>query len=317
MRGSLKTLLIDFVPPAMLTVYRNLKVATTRDSNITGNIALKNRYRDRKRCFVIGNGPSLRRYDLACLRDEVVFVANFFNLHPQCSEVSPNYYCFDDPNAFFAGTYGDHLEGDRSAWFEDVCARAPEAEFLLPLEAKRVTETNGWFANRQKWYVARRQPAVVLGYAESDLTRPIARGSGTLPALAVPAAIYMGFSTIYLLGCDANWWVANLAREDFDAELQHFYDHNPFVRREATIRDFGLEVELRNVSDHFKSFRLLREHARKQDVEIINASGGGILDVFPRNQSGVCPGPSVRIISWPGSGQWMTGRSKRPAPRIR
>jgi hypothetical protein len=294
-----KSLLVDLAPPAALRVYRHYKYAMMRDANIARNAALRNLYRGRQRCFVIGNGPSLRKYDLSCLRNEIVFVANYFNLHPQCRDVSPRYYCFDDPNAFFTGTFGDQLEGDRSAWFEDVCLKAPEAQFLVPLEAKGVIESNKWFAGRQIWYVARRQPSVELGFAESDLTRYIAHGQGTLAALAIPAAIYMGLSTIYLLGCDANWWVANLAREDLDAEHQHFYDRNPFVAsRESNLRDFGLERELRDLSDHFKSLRLLREHAHDLGVKIVNASGGGILDVFPTADLTSVLGPACVL---PGS----------------
>jgi hypothetical protein len=282
---KMKRLLREVVPPIMLKTYHRLQHRRTTKSKVkvlARNAALKGRHRDRNRCFVIGNGPSLQRQNLGELRGEIVFVCNFFNLHPQFQEVSPRYYCIADPNGFFPGTYNEHLEIDRSSWYADICAKLPEVEFLVPVEAISPIEGNKWFAGHSTWYVASRGASTHLGFAESDLSRPIAFGMGTIAAIAIPAAIYMGFSKIYLLGCDCNWWTEHLAREDFDAEYKHFYDKNPFLPREANLGDQGLEEEIQSLSNHFKSLRLLKEHAVSVGVEIINATEGGILDVFPR-----------------------------------
>jgi hypothetical protein len=278
-----KELLREFVPPIMLKAYHRLR-NRSKPEVLVRNSALKGRHRDRQRCFVIGNGPSLRKQDLRQLRGEVVFVCNFFNLHPEYQEISPRYYCFADPNSFFPGTFNEHLEIDRSSWFADICAKGPEAEFLVPVTAMPAIERNNWFAGRCIWYIAHRTPSRLLGFAESDLRRPIAWGMGTIAAIAIPAAIYMGFSKIYLLGCDCNWWVENLANEDFDAEYKHFYERIPFSPRETTLRDFGLERVFQDIANHFKSLRLLGEHALSMGVNIINATEGGILDVFPRDK---------------------------------
>jgi hypothetical protein len=246
------------------------------------NRELALRHNGISRCFVLGNGPSIREQDLLPLQHEVTFVCNFFNLHPQSAAIAPTYWCFDDANAFRPMTHGESLEIDREAWFADICQKSPSTEFILPITARPLVEASGWLSGRRIWYVSQMASATALGYANSDLTRPLAHGQGTLTALAIPAAIFMGFREIYLLGVDANWWVNNLAREDMDGQHAHFYDRNPFVPREPTLRDFGLERELRDLSLHFQSYRLLREHAASRGVKILNATRGGILDVFDR-----------------------------------
>jgi hypothetical protein len=277
----MKALIREIMPPVALKVYDMVRSLTFKKM-LSPNIALKDRHRDRKRCFVLGNGPSLRDQDLSPLKDEIVFVCNFFNLHPQCREVAPRYYCLDDPNAFFSETTTNDLGIERSSWFLDICDKTPQVEFLVPAEAKPVIVRNHWFAGHTIWYVARGLPSCILNVADSDLRKAIPHSMGTVPAIAIPAAIYMGFPTIYLLGCDCNWWVQHVVKEDFDAEFEHFYDRNPYLIRESNLRDFGLEVELRCLADHFQGMRLLREHALRKGVHIFNATQGGILDVFPR-----------------------------------
>jgi hypothetical protein len=246
------------------------------------NAVLKNRHQDRARCFVVGNGPSLKKQDLRPLRKEVVFVCNFFNLHPLCAEIAPRYFCFADPHAFFPGTYNQDLQIRRDEWFQDICAKVPRAEFIVPVEARPAIEQHGFFAGHPVWYIATYGSSLRLGRAGDDLTRCIPQGAGTVAALCIPSALYMGFSTIYLLGCDCNWWLGNLAREDFDAEIEHFYDVNPFDSRASNLKDFGLERELRDLADHFGSFRVLRQYAEGRGARILNATRGGILDVLER-----------------------------------
>jgi hypothetical protein len=256
---------------------RNIRIRRA----LAANEPLRDRHKG-GRCFVIGNGPSLKKQDLAPLKNETVFVCNFFNLHPQCAEIAPRYFCFADPNSFVAGTYSSDLEIDRTRWFTDIAKAVPRAEFVLPLESKELIEEKKWFDGHERWFIATEGSATEMGRAGSDLTRSIPGGAGTVAAAAVPAALFMGFKEIYLLGCDCNWFVEHLFKEDFDAEYQHFYGANPYLKRECTLRDFGLEEEFSAIGRHFKSFRMLREHAAEKGAKILNASAGGLLDVFPR-----------------------------------
>jgi len=50
-----------------------------------------------KRCFVIGNGPSLNKVDLSKLNGEIIIVMNFFYLNSVLEKWQPTFYCVADP----------------------------------------------------------------------------------------------------------------------------------------------------------------------------------------------------------------------------
>ena len=53
-----------------------------------------------KRCFIIGNGPSLKKQDLTLLKDEFSFVTNHFINHKDLKAINPNFYCASDMQFF-------------------------------------------------------------------------------------------------------------------------------------------------------------------------------------------------------------------------
>lgn len=65
------------------------------------NVELKSIYNN-KRCFIIGNGPSINSQDLKLLKDEYTFVVNPFFEFKDYEAVHPKFYCLIDP-AYFEG----------------------------------------------------------------------------------------------------------------------------------------------------------------------------------------------------------------------
>ena len=280
----------EFIPPIALRGYRAIRkcaLPVTDEAEpmpdvIRRNVQLKDRHKDVERCFIVGNGPSLQHQDLRPLRNEIVFVSNFFDLHTQCGEISPIYWCIAAPDAFDTVDIGGELEIQRDKWFKHICMQAPHTEFLLPFFAKKKVEQKSWLSGRKVWYAGFCGSALDLGYMDSNLATGIPQGHGTIDMMAIPGAIYMGFRKIYLLGCDTNFFVDSLLKGDLHTEVTHFYKHNPFVGRELKTDDLGCEFWFRSIGHIFKCYRLIREHAEQQGVQIFNATKGGLLDVFPR-----------------------------------
>lgn len=287
MANLIKELIRELAPPILLKLYRHLrygreKVEPRLRGLVVRNLSLKDRHRDRKRCFVLGNGPSLGRHDLSQLRGEIVFVCNFFNLHPQCHRVSPRYYCLHDPAAFFLERLNPDYEIDRSSWFADICAKIPDTEFLVPLDAKDRIESNRWFSGHRIWYVPTNLTVLHRPYsAGCDLTCGIFGRYGTIPDLAIPAAIYMGFSSIYLLGCDCDWSLRAITGKGLNGEYAHFYDRNHFMRSEPNVRDSPIEAQLGWLVKHLGGLRAAMDFAKSKNVQIYNATPNGVLDIFP------------------------------------
>ena len=69
---------------------------TLEDLAACKNVPLKNMFAGR-RCFLIGNGPSLKTQDITLLKNEVTVVASSFFRHPDAKVVNPPFWVFADP----------------------------------------------------------------------------------------------------------------------------------------------------------------------------------------------------------------------------
>lgn len=53
-----------------------------------------------KRCFIVGNGPSLKKQNLIFLKNETCFLCNYMALTDYYDSISPEYYMLSDPGFF-------------------------------------------------------------------------------------------------------------------------------------------------------------------------------------------------------------------------
>ena len=201
------------------------------------NRGLYQRHRDRKRCFVIGNGPSLKTQDLRPLKDEIVIVANAFYLHPDCATVSPNYCCVGDTE-FISGA------PNSLAWLRKLEAALPETTLFFRPVGEAVLRQHGLFTHHKVHYAespARPKPSEG---AQIELDGPTNVGFATGTVFSIPLAIYLGFREIYLIGFDANW-LADVQRGSI-----HFYETDPHFPHFDTTAGEGHSMELQLRSMH-------------------------------------------------------------------
>ena len=236
------------------------------------NRELYNRHAGQARCFVVGNGPSLRTHDITVLRDEVTIVANSFYMHPDCAIVSPKYYCVGDPR------FMDD-EAVNVAWFREMEKALPGTVFFVHSRGRALFRKYDLFKDHKVYFRNAGYPTHRTGDVEIDLTRPLNVGMTTGSAFAIPLAIYLGFRRIYLVGCDANWLA-----DPWGKGGSHFYEKSRFFpqydRGVNTAEE--LEVEIRNDLRDLESHRLIRDRVRPLGIEIINATSGGWLEMYPR-----------------------------------
>jgi len=224
-----------------------------------------------KRCFVIGNGPSLKSQDLAPLANEITFVMNAFWKHSILdTSWQPKYFCFAD--AFcYDGTAAV------KQFFNSVRERAHSAEYLFPLEGKPVVERDALLPLDATHFFAFQGQPIGFSVADTfDLTRPVPFPFSTAQ-LAIMAAMFMGCSPIYLMGLDHDW----LAHRGADT---HFFsgrslENHPTATGEL---DYSYESEIEAMRKLWKGYRKLSEFADAHGLKIFNATAGGFLDVFPR-----------------------------------
>lgn len=214
-----------------------------------------------ERCFVIGNGPSLRGQDLIPLAGEATFVTNHFYLHPAVEALRPTYYCSSDLSFF------DHLI--HPTWPDDLARLPPATVLFLPVELRRYIRSTRVRARPFVHYLRCDHTREIWrrGVMDVDATSVLATGDSVILDFCLPLAHFMGFAEVYLLGCDTDYQSPDGAT--------HFYEARIPSRSIAYHRD----VWQGNVT---ASYAIAGGVFAASGRRIYNATAGGRLEVFPR-----------------------------------
>ncbi len=236
---------------------------------LKNNAVFKEKFKG-KRCFVIGNGPSLNNVDLSQLQGEITVVMNRFDLHPILKQWQPTFYCAGDPPGTYTGESREALKfvGEKIV---------PEA-FFYPLSMHTIIETCAVHPKEKTFYLDMRENLEDwnLNKYEIDLTKKTA-GVQTTAILGIIIAMYSGCNKIYLLGMDFSW----LAYQKIPL-MAHFYE-NTNVNDEDNIENtWKYRQNIEAVLHMCKQYEILHMYAQKKGIEIINLTENSFLDEFPR-----------------------------------
>ena len=265
-----------FIPPAWMITLSKLayRIRHSEENRLLPrNRELAGRHADRQRCFVIGNGPSLKTQDLRPLANEIVIVANSFFQHPDHRIIGPRYYCVGDRE--FVDDRPNSV-----AWLRELEAAMPDTNLFVSPAARTTFSKYGLFQKQSVYYVGRVRIARTAVAVNVDFARPLNVGFSTGTAYAIPLALYLGFREVYLIGFDANWFA------DIHNGPVHFYETNPYFPHFDRTHTEGHSMEFLFNSTYleFLSHRLLRDKAVLMGAKILNATNGGWLDMYPRVQ---------------------------------
>jgi len=236
------------------------------------NKKLYNKHLNDKRCFVIGNGPSLKNMDLSLLKNEWTIGANSFYMHKDADESNLNYLCIGDP------TFMEDNENNIK-WHKLIEKKMPDTALLLNPVGSKIFKKYDIYSNHDIYYFHRGVSVQYYDEVNFNLTKPINNGVTTGSMLSIPLAIYLGFKEIILIGFDCNWL------DNFEGSY-HFYDKHKlypiFDSSKADSRWPRYEDHLINALRDIMSHRLIAENTKKYKVDIKNATIGGRLDMYPR-----------------------------------
>ncbi|WP_287963190.1 hypothetical protein [Alcanivorax sp.] len=224
-------------------------------------------------CYIVCNGPSIARQDLRKLAGNIVFSVSNGYRHEHYSIYHPQYHCLPQ-------VAREKLsEQDIVKWFEEMDNGIGDAVLFLSDTERELVDRHGLFRKRKVSYL-RLSPQISLGDARCDISRSIPRPQSA-PILCIMIALYMGFKNIVLLGVDHDFFLSG--------EYKYFYgEHSPVLRGKLG----GVDGADRVTDDRYTQFcelktlweqyLALRKLANKRGVNILNATDGGALDVFPR-----------------------------------
>lgn len=219
-----------------------------------------------ERCFVLGNGPSLQRTDLAPLADEITIGVNgIFYMTWQCG-FAPTYYVVEDNHVFSDNlTRIENVSAVAKFFpskYRPIIAPAPDVHFL-PTDW-------GFYWGSSPWF---EQPRF-----SHDVAEVIYAGQ-TVTFLNLQLAAYMGCTEIYLVGVDHDYQVPEDAQIDgltitsVDDDPNHF--HPAYFGR-------GKKWHLPKLDNVGKAMLCARDGAAEVGATISNATVGGKLELLPR-----------------------------------
>lgn len=236
-----------------------------------------------KRCFVVGNGPSLKSQDLSLLKDEFVFTVNQIARHQQFDAMKTNVHFWADPGFFKEDELGGHnsfLEqmknvkrnGNDPICFFPVIA----SQFIKKHQLDK--EINVRYFWPEKYFTK--------SCKEIDFTTVIP-GFHTVVDYAIILAIYMGAKEIYLLGCDCTGIMAYIQSKNNEKIDSYAFDFKNEKDAEQTKKMYTA-VQSENMFNNFymvlRQYRQLKEYCEKIGVKLVNCTEGGILDSIPREK---------------------------------
>lgn len=231
--------------------------------NQTELLKLKNVYQG-KRCFIIGNGPSLTATDLDKLKKEYTFASNrIFKIYEE-TEWRPTFYACQD---------GVVLESIR----EELQSVIPQSQlaFIATNQYKKCGNLFKGLPN-VLWLPLRYVPPKKNIYKFSEnIEKEVIEGL-TVTYSCMQLAVYMGFTQIYLLGVDHNYAVefdadGNIVNENKEAKNYFGGDENQNV---ATTPPKVIEMS--------RAFISANKFSKLNGFTIYNATRGGKLEVFER-----------------------------------
>lgn len=204
-----------------------------------------------QRCFIIGNGPSLRTEDLNRLEGEITFSSNRIYHIYEKTDWRPHFYVAFEPE--FCRTNADFISRVevKQARFLNQCAWSPARE-----------ADNTFWMNCSSRYTLEKLTTKNIEFSSDIAVQVCDAYSVTYTILQI--ALYMGFQEIYLLGVDHY-------ASDGKQKSSHFYEDKKSEYRTPTYLA-GIEY----------GYKLARQEAKKKGVHIYNATRGGNLQVFRR-----------------------------------
>lgn len=270
-RARLRQLAREWIlPPAVSTGLRRVAgtvgtrlMARDQRDALASNARLQGTYVGR-RCFVLGNGPSLADVNIEALGGEVTVVMNHFNQHPAIKSWQPTVHCVAEP----ASAYGSPASVE---FLRGILEGYSSTTHVFPIELKPFFERTSLLPPERVAFV-RQDGRRASDFDEIDLTKAVPMLHDT-SILAVSVAIAMGCNPIILLGLDYNW----LSHRSIN---RHFYEELFARGVEDMAQTPYLEVMRSSIPCWEAHGALHRIGARGGQV-IVNATAGSFLDAYP------------------------------------
>ena len=238
-----------------------------------------------ERCFILGNGPSLKCEDLSVLKDEYVFTVNQSVRLPQFKELKSNFHFWADPN-FFRVDKNKPEDMEMLNTMMTVNEDNPNLQCFCPVQNIQFIKDFEIDKKLNMNYFYSTFTMYENYDKEIDYTKP-GLGFGTVVQWCITMAIYMGFSEIYILGCDNTGIITNIksiCQQNDDDDYGYEMTENEKKRMEAMLSRSSLEAYLRTYLLSVKDYRRLYQYCSERNIKLVNCSAQTAIDSIPRKR---------------------------------
>lgn len=249
----------DFIYARIMSPRAENHFEKTKNGKILSR--LKNQYSG-KRCFLIGNGPSLQAEDLTRLHEngEITFAFNRIYTIFDSTPWRPTFYISQD---------------------EKMLGGCQKIVDKLALPVKFIPIQLHWYhdirIHKAAWFYLK-APAME-GDKPLDFSDDISSvifNSGTCMYTAAQIAAYMGFTEIYFIGVDHHFHISQNNNGEIivdDSAKDYFSDK---------YNEDKANLYIPNTEKSTLTYVALKEQCDKRSINVFNATRGGKLEIFPR-----------------------------------
>lgn len=224
-----------------------------------------------KRCFILGNGPSLNQTNLGLLENE--FVWGFNKVYLLFTRISwrPGFYVANDPR----------LTNHISEEVDSLVGQLPGSLFFFPSNFRSgylpSKKTNIYWYREIPW-----SDDVAVPQFSLDPSKYLVN-TATVTIAGMQIAAYMGFNPIYLVGCDTSYSVpATVNYENGDPGLLTSTEDDDPNHFSPKYLGKGDKWTTPNVELMTRQYLDARAVLEEKGVAVYNATVGGQLEVFQR-----------------------------------
>lgn len=236
-----------------------------------------------KRCFILGNGPSLKSENLSLLKDEIVFTVNQAARNPQFGEINSNYHFWADP-IFFNIDENSPEDIELLDTMLSVGDFNPELQCFFPIDQIEFVKTFD-IGKRMNVNYFCSNSYMYEGYSKKyDYTKRVI-GFGTVVQWCIAMAIYMGIKEIYLLGCDNTGIITSVKsylHKNYESDYFYKVTDNEKKRLEKAVAANSLESYIKSYLHTLQDYRRLFQYCSKRQISLVNCSSETVIDSLPR-----------------------------------
>jgi hypothetical protein len=254
--------------------------------------------RTNKSCIILGNGPSLTQ-SIQKYKDELahfdLICVNNFVISDYFVQLKPNFYLLAAPLYFLpdnkiSKTYIDI----RNTVFQSLKEKTTwELNLMVPFMAKNSSYFHEMcISNKNIKPLYFNQTPVEGNNLLTDFLFRKGLGMPRPHNVLIPAimnGIYLNYKKIYILGADHSWLpeISVNSKNEALVNQKHFYDENesePQKMEDYIVRPRKLHEIIHKFYLTFRGYWEIDNFAKKNNIEIYNASETSMIDAFQRKQ---------------------------------